>query len=142
MNQIGNKMRSIKIMGNMDSKRKLLMSLFWTNKKAATTGSCEPFLIETIITEKNIYNSNENNSLKLSENILADILVNIDNEKEVKFKIKFGKEIINIIIYKNIFSVSTNKKELEYEITEKLEFEGKKMYPNVCSKFPQRIGIK
>ena len=43
-------MKSIEITGNMDSKRKLLMSLFWTNRKGARTEGCAPFLIEKIKT--------------------------------------------------------------------------------------------
>lgn len=134
-------MKTAKITGNMNSKRKILMSLYWTNRKAAVNEGCEPFLIEKIITENSIYTPNGNNFLKLSENILIDILENMDNNKEVKFKINFGKEDINISICKNIFSVSTIKKELEAEIIEKLELEGKKMYPNICSKFSRRVGM-
>lgn len=134
-------MRAVEITGNMNSKRKILMGLFWANKKAAGNGSCEPFLIEKIITEGNIYTQNGDKFLKLSDSILKDVLYNIDNNKEVKFKINFGKEDIKLSICENVFSVSTIKKELEIEIIEKLEMEGKKMYPNICSKFPRRVGM-
>ena len=77
----------------------------------------------------------------MKDSILTDVLENINDNKEVKFKINFGKEDIEISIYENMFSVSTTQKDLEVEITEKLKLEGKKMYPSICSKFPRRVGI-
>ncbi|MGB9980030.1 hypothetical protein [Methanobacterium sp.] len=129
------------ITGNINPKRKIIMGLYWINKKAASNEGCEPFLIEKIITGTNTHVSGENKFLKLSDNILDDVLCNIECHKEVKFEIKFGKEVIGLSICKNAFLISTAKKELEIEIAEKLESEGKKMYPGICSKFPRRIGI-
>jgi len=77
----------------------------------------------------------------LSSNILNDVLYNIESQNEVEFEIKFGTEYIKLSICKNVFSISTVKKDLEIEIAEKLESEGKKMYPSICSKFSSRIGI-
>jgi len=134
-------MRTAEITGNMNPKKKILMGLFWANKKAAGNGTCEPFLIEKIITENSIYAPNGNEFLKLHENILIDILKDMGNNKEVKFKINFGEEDIEISIFENTFSISTTTEELEVEITEKLELEGRKMYPSICSKFPKRVGI-
>ena len=129
------------ITGNINPKRKIIMGLYWISKKAASTEGCEPFLIEKIITGTNTHVSNENKFLKLSDNILDDVLYNMECQREVKFEIKFGKEDIGLSIFKNVFSISAAKKELEIEIAEKLESEGKKMYPGICSKFPQRVGI-
>ncbi|HEX3013675.1 MAG TPA: hypothetical protein VHO92_05335 [Methanobacterium sp.] len=129
------------ITGNINPKRKIIMGLYWINKKAASTEGCEPFLIEKIITGTNTHVSAENKFLKLSDNILDDVLYNMECQREVKFEIKFGKEDIGFSICKNVFSISAAKKELEMEIAEKLESEGKKMYPGICSKFPQRVGI-
>jgi len=134
-------MRTAEITGNMNPKRKILTCLYWTNRKAASTEGCEPFLIEKIITENDIHTPNGNKFLKLSENILDDILDNMNDNKEVKFKINFGKKDINISICGNLFSISASKEELEVEIIEKLELEGKKMYPSICSKFSRRIGM-
>ena len=134
-------MRTAEITGNINPKRKILMGLFWANKKAAGNGTCEPFLIEKITTESKIHTPDGNKFLKLSENILIDILDDINENKEVKFKVNFGKEDINISIHGNMFYVSASQSELEAEITEKLELEGKKMYPGICSKFPRRVGI-
>ncbi|OEC86852.1 MULTISPECIES: hypothetical protein [Methanobacterium] len=135
-------MSTAEITGNIHPKRKIIMGLYWINKKAASTEGCEPFLIEKIITGTNTHVSGENKFLKLSDNILNDILYNMEHQREVKFEIKFGKENIGLSICKNAFSISAAKKELEVEIAEKLESEGKKMYPGICSKFPQRVGIK
>ena len=135
-------MSTVEISGNISPKRKIIMGLYWINKKAASTEGCEPFLIEKITTETNIYLPEKNKFLKLSSNVLDDILYNVECQREVEFKIKFGKEDIKLSISKNAFSISAIKKELEIEIAEKLELEGKKMFPGVCSKFPHRVGIK
>ena len=135
-------MSTAEITGNINPKRKIIMGLYWINKKAASTEGCEPFLIEKITTETNIYLPEKNKFLKLSSNVLDDILYNVECQREVEFKIKFGKEDIKLSISKNAFSISAIKKELEIEIAEKLELEGKKMFPGVCSKFPHRVGIK
>ena len=134
-------MSTAEIAGNMNPKRKIIMGLYWINRKAASTEGCEPFLIEKIITETNTHMSEKNKFLKLSANVLDDILYNMECQNKVEFKIKFGKEDIKLSICKNAFSISTMKKELEMEIAEKLESEGKKMYPSICSKFPRRVGI-
>lgn len=135
-------MKIVEIRGNMSSKKKLIMSLFWINKKVAGIEGCEPFLIEKIITETNIYTADRNEWIKLSNWILEDILLNLEMGSYVQFKIKFGKENIDVSIHKNNLSLSIKlNKELENDIAEKLELEGKKMYPNICSKFPKRVGV-
>lgn len=135
-------MKIVEIRGNMSSKKKLIMSLFWINKKIAGIEGCEPFLIEKIITETHIYTADKNEWIKLSNWILEDILLNLEMGSYVQFKIKFGKENIDVSIHKNTLSLSVKlNKELENDIAEKLELEGKKMYPNICSKFPKRVGV-
>ena len=134
-------MSTAEITGNIHPKRKIIMGLYWINKKAASTEGCEPFLIEKITTGTNTHRPKENEFLKLSDNILNDILYNMKYQREVEFEIKFGKEDIKFSICKNAFFISAIKKELEVEIAEKLESEGKKMYPGICSKFPRRVGI-
>jgi hypothetical protein len=136
-------MKSVEITGNMDSKRKLLMSLFWTNRKGVRTEGCAPFLIEKIKTEKNTYTPENGKFLKLSEDILNDILEDMDDKKEVKFDIKLGEENIKASFKDNIFTVDTTKtKDLEDEIIEKIEQEKKRKYPNICFSFPPRVGIR
>lgn len=140
---MGDNMKSIEITGNMDSKRKLLMSLFWTNRKGVRSEGCAPFLIEKITTENNTYVPEGGKFLKLSDNILNDILENMDNKKEVKFNIKLGEEDIKASFHDDVFSVDTTRtKDLEDEIIEKIELEEKRKYPNICFSFPPRIGIR
>lgn len=135
-------MKSVKINADIDSKRKLLMGLFWTNRKAASSEGCAPFLIQKIKTKSTIYIANETQCLKLEDEILKHVLMKIDDLEQVEFHINFGEEDIMIKIHQNIFSVSTAKtKELEDEIITKIEREAKKKYPSVCDKFPQRIGV-
>jgi len=135
-------MKSLEITGNMDSKRKLLMSLFWTNRKGARTEGCAPFLIKKIKTDEKTFQE-EGKYLKLSDDILNEILDNIENNKRVEFQINLGEEEITVIFDDNVFSVETTKyKELEDEIIEKLKVEEKRKYPNVCFSFPARVGIR
>lgn len=51
-----------------------------------------------------------------------------------------GKEVINTYFENETFYVSAAKnKELEEEITDKLEMEFEKKYPRICPDFVQRI---
>jgi len=135
-------MKSIEFKNSIDSKRKVLMSLYWVNKKVAVMEGCAPFYIEKIITESTVYLSTNDSSIKLSQVLLKDILKNIEADKKVKFKINMGEECIDTFIHKNVFSVSTTKnKDLERDIAEKLRLESEKKYQSVCSKFKTRVGI-
>jgi hypothetical protein len=136
-------MKSLEITGDMDSKRKLLMGLFWTNRKGARTEGCAPFLIEKIMTDENNYEAQDGKYLKLSDEILNEILDKIEDNKRVEFKISLGEEEMLAIFEDNIFSIETTKsKELEDEIIEKLKEEEKRKYPNICFSFPQRVGVR
>lgn len=135
-------MGSIEFSGSINPKRKILMSLYWVNKKAAVVEGCAPFYIKKIVTESTEYLSADDSSIKLSKVLLSDILKNIEAEKQVKFEIKIGEESIDVLIHKNIFSISTTKnKDLEMDIMEKLKLESEKKYPNMCLKFKTRVGI-
>jgi len=135
-------MKSVEFKNSINSKRKVLMSLYWVNKKVAVMEGCAPFYIEKIITESTIYLSTDDSSIKLSQVLLKDILKNIEADKKVKFKINIGEECIDTFIHKNVFSVSTTKnKDLEIDIAEKLRVESEKKCPSVCSKFKTRVGI-
>ncbi|HML06052.1 MAG TPA: hypothetical protein VK426_09785 [Methanobacterium sp.] len=135
-------MKSLEITGNMDSKRKLLTALFWTNRKGARTEGCAPFLIEKITTEDNTYVAEKNKFLKFNDKILNNVLDDIENQKNVDFVLKLGEETFNASLSSNTFSVSADKsKELEEEIIEKLETEMKRKYPNICESFYPRVGI-
>ena len=133
-------MRTVEIAKNISPKKKVVMSLYWICRKAAVTECCDQFLIKKIVTKTSTYVSTENKHLKLSSNILDDILHNIKSLNEVEFEIKIGREDIKLSLCNNIFSISTVKENLEMNIAEKLESEGRKMYPSICSKFPSRVG--
>lgn len=136
-------MKSMEITGNMDSKRKLLTALFWTNRKGARTEGCAPFLIEKVSTEDETYTAEEGKFLKINDEILNDILDNMENQKKVDFILKLGKETFNASLSHNAFSISAERsKELEEEIIEKLEVEMERKYPNICDSFPPRVGIR
>lgn len=136
-------MKSLEITGNMDSRRKLLMSLFWTNRKSVRTEGCSPFLIEKITTDDNSYTAKKEEFLKLSGDILDEVLSKIENKGLVEFQIKLGEEDIKASFKDDVFSVETTKtKELEDEIIEKLKQEEKRKYPNICFSFPPRVGIR
>lgn len=135
-------MKVVEFLGNMNSKKKLLMSLYWINRKVASSKGCEPFLIRKVITENNTYSATADQWIKLSNVILDDILMNIEFNKNVEFQINFGNEVIDFSIYKNMLSISTKwNRELETEIIKKIEIEGRKMYPTICPKFPKRVGL-
>ena len=139
----GDYMKSMEITGDMDSRRKLLMSLFWTNRKGVRTEGCAPFLIESIKTENKTYMAEKGKFVKLSDEVLDDVLKNIADKKAVEFDIKLGEEDIKASFQDDVFSVNTTKtKELEDEIIEKLEQEAKRKYPNICFSFPPRVGIR
>ncbi len=136
-------MKSMEITGNMDSKRKVLTALFWTNRKGARTEGCAPFLIKKISTEEKTYKAEANKFLKLNDEILEDVLSNIEDEKNVDFVLSLGEETFNASLSRDAFSVSAEKsKELEDEIIEKLEQEMVRKYPNICESFYPRVGVK
>ncbi len=136
-------MKSVEITGNMDSKRKLLMSLFWTNRKGARTEGCAPFLLQEIKTDDKTFKAEDGKFLKFTDEILDEVLEKIDSKKSVEFHINLGEEEFKALFNDNLFSVeSTKSKELEDEIIEKIEQEEKRKYPNICSSFPPRVGIR
>ncbi len=136
-------MKSMEITGTLDTKKKLLTVLFWTNRKGARTEGCAPFLIQKISTEDEVYKAEDHKFLKLTGDILDNVLNNIENGINVDFVLTLGEETFNASISNDSFSISTEKsKELEEEIIEKLEMEMQRKYPNICESFPTRVGIR
>lgn len=135
-------MRSVELNKDMDSKKKLIMTLYWINRKTATIEGCFPFLIRRIKTEENTLLAEEGKFLKFSVDVLEDVLTNMEDLKLVEFDINFGKENIKAFIHEKTLSISLSRtKELEDEIIEKLKQESERKYPHVCSKFHRRLGI-
>ncbi|MDI6643448.1 MAG: hypothetical protein QME14_00190 [Methanobacteriaceae archaeon] len=133
-------MKYLKVKNDMDSKQKLILSLFWTNRKGARAEGCAPFLVKKITTEKNVYTPEEGKALKLSDPILNDILGDMESGKKVNMEIELGEEVFNATIGDDCFAISTKKDpELEDEIIEKLESELNRKYPNFCETFIPRV---
>jgi len=118
--------KSVEIVGDIDSKRELLLDLFRTNRRAASDENHVPFLIEKIKTKHTTYEVNETQCLKLTEDVLEHILIKNDFEL-VEFYINLREEDVKITVCKDVFSVSTAKKELESEIVKKIELKIKRI---------------
>lgn len=133
-------MKSIKIENDMDSKHNLVLSLFWTNRKAARTEGCAPFLIKKVESERFNYTPEPGKLLKLSTEILDEIINSMDAKETVFFEISIGDELLKATIKDDSFSVSAKKNmELEDEIIEALERELSRKHPNFCQTFIPRI---
>ena len=133
-------MKTLEFDSQMDSRKKLMTILFWTNRKAARTEGCAPFLLKKIVTEENIYTPEDPKTLKLTDAIIDDIVQSIDQDKPVKFEILMGTEYINTEIDGNIFTVNTeHSEEIEEEIIEKLDAELNKKFPSICESFKPRV---
>ena len=133
-------MKTLEFDSTMDSRKKLMTILFWTNRKAARTEGCAPFLLKKIVTEENTYTPEEPKTLKLTDAIIDDIVQSIDQDKPVKFEILMGTEHINSEIDGNLFTVNTeHSEEIEEEIIEKLDTELNKKFPSICESFKPRV---
>ena len=133
-------MKTLEFDSTMDSRKKLMTILFWTNRKAARTEGCAPFLLKKIVTEENTYTPEEPKTLKLTDAIIDDIVQSIDQDKPVKFEILMGTEYINSEIDGNLFTVNTeHSEEIEDEIIEKLDTELNKKFPSICESFKPRV---
>lgn len=133
-------MKTLEFDSQMDSRKKLMTILFWTNRKAARTEGCAPFLLKKIVTEENTYTPEDPKTLKLTDAILDDIVQSIDQDQPVKFEILMGTEYINTEIDGNIFTVNTeHSEEIEEEIIEKLDTELNKKFPSICESFKPRV---
>ena len=133
-------MKTLEFDSQMDSRKKLMTILFWTNRKAARTEGCAPFLLKKIVTEENTYTPEDPKTLKLTDAILDDIVQSIDQDQPVKFEILMGTEYINAEIDGNIFTVNTeHSEEIEEEIIEKLDTELNKKFPSICESFKPRV---
>ena len=133
-------MKTLEFDSPLDSRKKLMTVLFWTNRKAARTEGCAPFLLKKISTEGNTYVPDEPKLLKLTDPIIDDIIKTMDENKSVKFEMQMGTEYIKANIEGNLFSVSTeHSEEIEEEIVDKLDNELNKKFPSLCESFKPRV---
>lgn len=134
-------MKTLEIECALDPRKKLMVMLFWTNRKAVRTEGCEPFLLKKITTPDNTYTPEGTKLLKLSDEIFKDLEKNIADGKPLNIEVDIGEEKIKETLEGNTITVSTMKdeSEIEGEIVDKLSRELLKRYPAVCESFNPRI---
>jgi hypothetical protein len=133
-------MKSLEFESGMDSEKKVLVAIFWTNRKAARTEGCAAFRIKKIETENETYLPEGNKLLKITDEIMEDMIATLDAGQPVQMEFNIGEEYINVALSADSFSVSVEKSpEIEEEIIEKLEMEFPKKFPSLCDSFKPRV---
>ena len=133
-------MKSVNFESGLDNERKVMVSIFWTNRKAARTEGCAPFRIKRIETESETYTPTGNKLLKISDDIMKDMVRTLDAGKSIPMEFNIGEKNINVSLSADSFSVSVEKSpEIEEEIIEKLEMELTKKFPSLCDSFKPRV---
>ena len=78
--------------------------------------------------------------LKLSNRLFSDIQKDLEDFEHLEVEMHLGEEILNASFRNENFSISTsNNKELETEITDKINEQFKKKYPRTCPQFLRRV---
>jgi hypothetical protein len=133
-------MKSLEFESGMDNGRKVMVALFWTNRKAARTEGCAPFRIKKIETATETYTPQGTKLLKISDEIMDDMVKTLDEGKSIPMELNIGEENISVILSADSYSVSVVKSpEIEEEIIEKLEMEFPKKFANLCDSFKPRV---
>lgn len=133
-------MKNVEFDSGLDSPKKVMVSLFWTNRKAARTEGCAPFLIKKIDTTQNSYTPEGTKLLKITDEIMDDMAQTLDAGETVDMELSIGEESINASLSTDAFSVSVVKSpEIEDEIVEKMKMEMQKKFPSMCDSFAPRV---
>ncbi len=133
-------MEELEFESGLDNEKKVMVTIFWTNRKAARTEGCAPFRIKKIETRNETYTPQGTKLLKISGEIMADMVQTLDAGKTIPMEFNIGEEILNVSLSADSLSVSAQKSpEIEEEIIEKLEMELTKKFPNLCDSFTPRI---
>ena len=133
-------MKSVNFESGLDNEKKVMVAIFWTNRKAARTEGCAPFRIKRIETQNETYTPQGNKLLKISDEIMLDMVQTLDAGKSIPMEFNIGDENINVSLSADSFSVSVEKSpEIEEEIIEKLEMELTKKFPSLCDSFKPRV---
>jgi len=133
-------MEELEFESGLDNEKKVMVTLFWSNRKAARTEGCAPFRIKKIETQNETYTPQGTKLLKISGEIMADMVETLDAGKTIPMEFNIGEEILNVSLSADSLSVSAQKSpEIEEEIIEKLEMELTKKFPNLCDSFTPRI---
>jgi len=136
-------MKELEFESGLDNEKKVMVTIFWTNRKAARTEGCAPFRIKKIETQNETYTPQGTKLLKISGEIMADMVETLNAGKAIPMEFNIGEEILNISLSADSFSVSAQKSpEIEEEIIEKLEMELTKKFPNLCDSFTPRVTPK
>ena len=138
--QGGIDLKSMKIDNDLETKKKLVLGLFWPIRKTIKTEGCAPVRIKQIKTANNTYLPEGRKLLKLSDEIFDDVVDSMQNNQEVEFEISMGNETIELKVMDESFSISTTKSpELEEEIVEKMEMEMERVTPDFCKTFVPKV---
>jgi hypothetical protein len=133
-------MKTMEFESGLEPKKKLMVVLFWTNRKAARTEGCAPFKIMKITTLDKTYTPEGRKLLKLSDEILDELEKEIEADNPLYMELSIGNEMIEATLEGNTFTVSTQvSDEIEEEIIQKLAMELQKKYPNICESFTPRV---
>lgn len=133
-------MKSLEFESGMDNERKVMVAIFWTNRKAARTEGCAPFRIKKIETPNKTYTPDGRKLLKLSDEVLNDMVETLDAGEPIPMEFEIGEENLNVVLSADSYSVSVEKSpEIEEEIIEKLEMELPKKFANLCDSFKPRV---
>jgi hypothetical protein len=133
-------MKELEFESKLENQKKVMVVMFWVNRKAARTEGCAPFLIKKITTSKNVYQPEGTSLLKVDDGLMDEMVADLDKGEAVKFEFNIGKEYINANLSPENFCVSVTKSpEIEEEIIEKLEMELQKKFPSLCDSFSPRV---
>lgn len=133
-------MQTLEFESGLEPKKKLMVVLFWTNRKAARTEGCAPFKIMKITTPDKTYATEGSKLLKLTDEIMDELEKDIADDKPLYLELSIGNEIIEATLEGNTFTVSTQvSEEIEEEIIQKLAMELQKKYPSICESFTPRV---
>jgi hypothetical protein len=133
-------MKKIEFESGLDNKKKVMVVMFWVNRKAARTEGCAPFLIKKITTSQDEYTPQGTSLLKVDDELMDEMVADLDAGEIIKFEFNVGEEYINSSLSPDSFCVEVTKSpEIEEEIVEKLEMELKKKFPSLCDSFSPRV---
>lgn len=132
-------MKMLEFESRLDPHKKLMVVLFWTNRKTVRNEGCTPFLLKKITTPDATFVQKGSKLLKLSDEIFDNLEKNIADGKSLSIEIEVGSENIETTLVGNTFTISARSSEIENEVVDKLSGELQKRYPSVCESFGPRV---
>lgn len=133
-------MKSVQIKTDLNYERVILTCIYWSTRKTKSLEGCAPISISKIITNNKTHLPISKRKLKLTLGLISDIQKDSDRFKLSEIEILVGKELLTIFFNNEMFYINTVKnKELESEITNKLETEFNKFIPRLCQNFVSKV---